>query len=55
MLKHDPRLSYESMAKVLGVSVMTVRRDMGVLMENGAVEREGSRKSGSWRVVVSAE
>lgn len=46
----EKTLTVEQIAKKLKVSSRTVEREMSKLQQMGAVYREGSDKTGSWRV-----
>lgn len=47
----DNKLNYAGYAKLLGVSQATVKRRLGELRKAGLIVREGSNKTGFWRVV----
>lgn len=49
-LMHDPTLTTESLARIIGVSLATIKRDTKRLAENGLLVRAGSRKKGTWIV-----
>ena len=51
LLKKNPTLTIVELAKQVGCSVATIRRDLAYLQKLGVVRREGSRKTGSWVVV----
>ncbi len=51
LIARNPRITYAKAAEALGVSYATVRRDLDALQEQGLVRREGSRKTGTWRIV----
>ncbi len=50
-LRQDPKATFDAIADAAGVSIATARRDLARLRELGIVQREGSRKSGHWKVV----
>ena len=50
-LNQNPKATIDGIAMSAGVSAATVRRDLAKLRELGIVQREGSRKSGRWKVV----
>ena len=51
LLKDSPALTIADLAKQVGCSVATVRRDLAHLQKLGIIRREGSRKAGLWVVV----
>ena len=51
----DPTLTYDSLARSIGVSSATVRRDVAELARRGLVHREGARKNGHWVVDALAD
>ena len=51
----DPTLTYDSLARRIGVSSATVRRDVAELARRGLVHREGARKNGHWVVDALAD
>lgn len=51
LIARNPRITYAKAAEALEVSYATVRRDLDALQEQGLVRREGSRKTGTWRIV----
>lgn len=50
-LRQYPMATFDAIADAAGVSVATARRDLARLRELGVVQREGSRKSGHWKVM----
>ena len=50
-IEANPFLTYAQAAERAGVSNATIRRDFAALVKAGLVERAGSRKSGSWKVL----
>ncbi|MFY1813403.1 DeoR family transcriptional regulator, partial [Bifidobacterium bifidum] len=44
------RATYDDMARAVGVSSATVRRDAEILIGRGLLKRVGSRKAGHWEV-----
>ena len=50
-LRADPFVSYDELAELLGISRATVARWIAALLKSGEIERVGSRKAGSWRVL----
>lgn len=50
LMVERPRITYRQLADSLGVSLSTVKRDTEALRRASIVEREGSDKTGSWRV-----
>ena len=51
----DSMLTYDSLARRIGVSSATVRRDVAELARRGLVHREGARKNGRWVVDALAD
>jgi ATP-dependent DNA helicase RecG len=50
-LRADPLLTYEALAKKVGVSPATVKRRVQDLKKSGRLRRVGSKKSGYWEVL----
>lgn len=48
-----PDATYDVMARAVGVSSATVRRDVESLVRYGLLKRVGSRKTGRWEVLRS--
>ncbi|MDY5811191.1 MAG: winged helix-turn-helix domain-containing protein [Treponema sp.] len=55
LLKENPLISYDDIAKKLGKSRPTVSRKIAELKKQGVIERAGSAKKGSWRIVPKAK
>lgn len=51
LIARNPRITYAKAAEALGVSYATARRDFSQLRNNGLIVREGSDKTGTWRIV----
>ena len=49
-VEKSPRATYDDMARAVGVSSATVRRDAEILIGRGLLKRVGSRKAGHWEV-----
>ena len=49
-VEKSPRATYDDMARAVGVSSATVRRDAEILIGRGLLKRVGSRKAGQWEV-----
>ena len=50
MMIRNPKISKADMAAEIGKSLRTVERRISVLLEMGYVVRQGSRKTGQWKV-----
>ena len=50
-ISNNPRITSAEMAKALGVSDRTVKRYISSMTEKGLIKREGSDKSGHWKVL----
>jgi len=50
-MRADPFVSYDELSEMIGVSRATIARWVSKLVENGEIERVGSRKTGSWKVL----
>jgi len=46
-----PSITIAQLAQALGINPRTVERNIKTLQENGRLHREGSTKSGIWRVL----
>lgn len=51
LLRQEPHLTYEEIGEHLNLSGNQVRYIMSLLKRNGHIQREGSRKTGSWIVM----
>lgn len=49
-VEKSPSATYDDMARAVGVSSATVRRDAEILIGRGLLKRVGSRKAGHWEV-----
>lgn len=49
-VEKSPSATYNDMARAVGVSSATVRRDAEILIGRGLLKRVGSRKAGQWEV-----
>lgn len=50
LLKKDPKLSTEKMAKVLGISKRAILKQISKLKAEGRLQRVGAAKGGSWKI-----
>ena len=55
VLLKDNRATYEDLARTIGVDRTTIRRNIAVLKEKGAIRRVGEDKNGYWQVLISIE
>ena len=51
MFEEEPSGSILQVSKRLGVSAATINRDVEALKREGRLKREGSSKTGRWRVL----
>lgn len=51
ILSESPNMTYEELAKSLSVGRATIARMMKKMIDNGLIERSGSKKTGEWRVL----
>ena len=51
MIKKNPDITQQQLAKALKVSLSTVKREMKLLQDRGEVLREGTKKAGKWIVM----
>ena len=52
VLLKDNRATYEDLARTIGVDRTTIRRNIAVLKEIGAIRRVGEDKNGYWEVLL---
>ena len=52
LLKTDPKVSYDYLAKQMGVSVSTIKRLLLALKNEEKVRRIGAKRGGMWEVVL---
>ena len=52
VLLKDNRATYEDLARTIGVDRTTIRRNIAVLKEIGAIRRVGEDKNGCWEVLL---
>ena len=55
VLLKDNRATYEDLARTIGVDRTTIRRNIAVLKEIGAIRRVGEDKNGYWEVLMAIE
>ena len=51
LIKKNPDITQQQLAKALKVSLSTVKREMKLLQDRGEVLREGTKKAGKWIVM----
>ena len=47
-IKEQPFLTRDDLAKEVGVSLATLKREISILRKNGYIGRGGSNKNGQW-------
>ena len=52
IIKEQPSIKQNDIAIKLNVSLRTVKRVMKTLADNKILERVGSKKTGSWKVLI---
>ncbi|QTB91806.1 winged helix-turn-helix transcriptional regulator [Bifidobacterium saguini] len=52
MLRNNPSITYRQAADALSVSYTTVWRTLRTMQEAGFIERTGSDKRGTWRILT---
>jgi len=52
-LKHNPNANYNELAKKTAYSTATIKRHIQELKKSGIIERIGSDKTGSWRIIIN--
>ncbi len=55
VLLKDNRATYEDLARTIGVDRTTIRRNIAVLKEIGAIRRVGEDKNGYWEVLIAID
>ena len=55
LIQNNEKISKAEMAVRIGKSEKTVQRIISSLMGKGLIEREGSNKSGYWKVSIGGE
>lgn len=50
ILNENPSITQDTLAKELGVSLRSLKRIMGKLVENGKIERKGGKRYGYWDI-----
>lgn len=53
IIKEQPSIKQKDIATKLNISLRTVKRIMKNLQDNKIIERVGSKKTGSWKVLIS--
>ena len=51
LLKMYPNIKQKDIAKKLKVSEVTIKRNIKELKEKGYIKREGSKKTGHWKII----
>lgn len=50
-MKQNPSITREDLAKMLEVSLATLKRELASLRKNGCIARSGSDKNGQWLIL----
>ena len=48
---NDPMINADKLSNKVGVTKRTIERAISFLQKEGIIQRVGSKKSGSWRVI----
>lgn len=48
LIKSNPRITQENMATEVGLSIHTIKKNVGILRNANILERKGSKKDGYW-------
>ena len=48
LIKLNPRITQENMATEVGLSIHTIKKNVGILRNANILERKGSKKGGYW-------
>ena len=51
ILKSNNKITQKKIASDLGVSIVSVKRIMKKLVENGIIERKGGKRFGYWEIL----
>lgn len=51
VLSKNPDMTYEGLASLFSVGRATIARTIKKMIENGLVERTGSKKTGAWKIL----
>ncbi|MFC5222524.1 DeoR family transcriptional regulator [Bifidobacterium leontopitheci] len=55
LIHENPAITYHGAADILNVSYSTVRRGFQALRESGTIERIGSDRRGTWRILIPSQ
>lgn len=55
LMKENPLISYDEIARKLGKSRATISRKIAELKERGIIKRIGADKNGKWQVLAGEE
>jgi len=55
LIKEDPRITYEELAKRTGLHRKTIQRHIQFLKDKGLLRRKGGARGGYWEVDVPCE
>lgn len=50
-LKNKNNITQKELSEKTGMSLRTIKRNIDVLKEKGYIEREGSKKTGHWKII----
>ncbi|MDR0798165.1 MAG: putative DNA binding domain-containing protein [Dysgonamonadaceae bacterium] len=48
LIKENPKITAKQIAEIMSLSMRTIRNTLSELRQNSLIEREGSKKNGSW-------
>ena len=51
LVRKNPSMTYNEYATILGISTSTIKRLLQELVKKGKIKREGSNKSGGWKIL----
>ncbi len=51
-IKENPSVQSTALAKMLNISIRTLRREIAILQKKGYILRQGGRKDGFWKVII---
>lgn len=49
-MKSNPSITAQGLSEIVGISTRKIEENIRVLREKGVIKREGSRKSGQWKI-----
>lgn len=50
-IRNNPNVTYQQLANLLKISLISVDKNIKYLKDNGYIERVGNKRTGYWKVI----